>query len=176
MFFEQPFLNFRPQGFGNIRTRARRAFLTSKFKRRTNGPIYYATKKSSSYSRYYAEACNEWRSPSPRLSARPTQLRRKSLRWRADGDSVFDQTSPESNSRSRTLIAIFLTKSIAHEACTPQKPTIWYQKYWSKEPLDFQHCDRSYIKDNFNKIVHWANIAQILIRTIVFWMNMVVVE
>ena len=32
--------------------------------------------KSSLYSRYYAEACNEWRGPSPRLSAWATQLRR----------------------------------------------------------------------------------------------------
>ena len=31
---------------------------------------------SSLYSRYYAEACNEWRRPSPRLSAWTTQLRR----------------------------------------------------------------------------------------------------
>ena len=32
--------------------------------------------KSSLYSRYYAEACSEWRGPSPRLSVWPTQLRR----------------------------------------------------------------------------------------------------
>ena len=32
--------------------------------------------KFSLYSRYCAEACNEWRGPSPRLSAWSTQLRR----------------------------------------------------------------------------------------------------
>ena len=32
--------------------------------------------KSSLYSRYYAEACNEWRDPSPQLSAWATQLQR----------------------------------------------------------------------------------------------------
>ena len=32
--------------------------------------------KSLLYSRYYAEACNEWRGPSPRLSAWTTQPRR----------------------------------------------------------------------------------------------------
>ena len=32
--------------------------------------------KSSLHSRYYAEACNEWRGPSPRFSAWETQLRR----------------------------------------------------------------------------------------------------
>ena len=34
------------------------------------------TKIKSLYSRYYAEACNEWWGPSPRLSAWTTQLRR----------------------------------------------------------------------------------------------------
>ena len=42
--------------------------------------------KSSLYSRYYAEACNEWRGPSPQLSAWASQLRRNvaavASRWR----------------------------------------------------------------------------------------------
>ena len=42
--------------------------------------------KSSLYSPYYAEACNELRGPSPRLSAWATQLRRNVAtvagRWR----------------------------------------------------------------------------------------------
>ena len=38
-----------------------------------NKPIKH---KSSLYSRYYAEACNEWRGPSPRFSAWVTQLQR----------------------------------------------------------------------------------------------------
>ena len=46
--------------------------------------------KSSLYSRYYAEACNEWRGPCPRLSARATQLRRNvamvASRWRHRAD------------------------------------------------------------------------------------------
>ena len=45
--------------------------------------------KSSLYSRYYAEACNEWRVHLLGLaSALPSQ------RWRAVGDIVFDLTSP----------------------------------------------------------------------------------
>ena len=32
--------------------------------------------KPSLHSPYYAEACNEWQGPSPRLGARATQLRR----------------------------------------------------------------------------------------------------
>ena len=35
-----------------------------------------ACRKSSLYSRYYAEECDEWGGPSPRLSAWTTQLRR----------------------------------------------------------------------------------------------------
>ena len=42
------------------------------------------------YSRYCAEACNEWRGPSPRLSAWATHLRRNvaavASRWRRCAD------------------------------------------------------------------------------------------
>ena len=50
--------------------------------------IYIKNKQnqSLSQSRYYAEACNEWQGPSPRLSAWATQLRRNvaavASRWR----------------------------------------------------------------------------------------------
>ena len=44
--------------------------------------------KSSSYSRFYAKACNEWRDPSKRLSAWTTQFRRNV------GDIVSDLTGP----------------------------------------------------------------------------------
>ena len=49
--------------------------------------VIFLTKiKSSLYWRYYAEACNEWWSPSPRLSVCATQLRRNvaavASRWR----------------------------------------------------------------------------------------------
>ena len=47
--------------------------------------------KSSLYSRCYAEACNEWRDPSPQLSAWATQLRNVQ-RWRPFGDTVPDLT------------------------------------------------------------------------------------
>ena len=47
--------------------------------------------KSSSYSRYYyAEACNEWRGPSPRLSASTTQPQETPQQWRTVGAMVFD--------------------------------------------------------------------------------------
>ena len=52
--------------------------------------IHSAKKKNQIFiianSRYYAEACNAWRSPSPRLSAGATQLQRNvaamASRWR----------------------------------------------------------------------------------------------
>ena len=40
----------------------------------------------------YAEAWNEWRGPSPQLSAWVTQLEETSERWRAVGDTVSDLT------------------------------------------------------------------------------------
>ena len=43
---------------------------------------------------YYAEACNEWREPSPRLSAWATHSEETSQRWRAVGDTVSDLTDP----------------------------------------------------------------------------------
>ena len=46
--------------------------------------------KSSLYSQYYTEACNEWRGPSPRLSAGATHLRGNiaavASRWRRCAD------------------------------------------------------------------------------------------
>ena len=46
--------------------------------------------KSSSYSRYYAEACNEWRGPSSRISARTVPKKHHS-----SGDIVSDLTGLE---------------------------------------------------------------------------------
>ena len=44
--------------------------------------------KSSLYSREYAEACSEWRDPTPQLGVRKTQLRRTSQRRRLVSDIV----------------------------------------------------------------------------------------
>ena len=50
----------------------------------------YKKIKSSLYSRYYPEACNLWRNPSPQLSAWAAQLRRNvaavASRWRRSAD------------------------------------------------------------------------------------------
>ena len=61
--------------------------------------------KFSLYSRYYAKACNEWRGPSPHLSAWATQLRRNvaavASRWRPcvdlTGPGIEPQTSHTDN-------------------------------------------------------------------------------
>ena len=77
--------------------------------------------KSSLHWPYYAEACNELRGPSPRLSAWATQLRRNvatmASRWRhcADltGPGIDLQTSRTDSARSATeLTAGLLLKSI----------------------------------------------------------------
>ena len=66
--------------------------------------------KSSLYSPHYAEACNEWRGPSPRLSAWATQLRRivatVASRWRhcvdLTGPGIEPQNSRTDSVRSAT--------------------------------------------------------------------------
>ena len=55
--------------------------------------------KSSLYSRYYAEACNEWRGRSPPRSAWATQLRRNiaavTSRWRHCADLTGPGIEPQ---------------------------------------------------------------------------------
>ena len=57
--------------------------------------------KSSLYSLYYAEACNELRGPSPRLSAWATQLRRivatVASRWRQCDDLTDPGIEPQTS-------------------------------------------------------------------------------
>ena len=75
--------------------------------------------KSSLYSPHYAEACNELRGPSPRLSAWATQLRRNvatvASRWRhcADltGPGIEPQTSRTDSVRFATELTAGTTKS-----------------------------------------------------------------
>ena len=49
--------------------------------------------RSSLYLRYHAEACNEWRGPSPRRSAWAAQLRKDVAMVRAVGDTVSDSSN-----------------------------------------------------------------------------------
>ena len=62
--------------------------------------IHFKVKiKSSLYSPYYAEACDEWRGPSLRLSAWAKQLRRNiatvASRWRHCGDLTDPGMEPQ---------------------------------------------------------------------------------
>ena len=69
--------------------------------------------KSSLYSPYYAEACNEWRGPSPRLSAWATQLRRNvatvASRWRHCVDLTGPGVEPQTSRTDSVRFAIELT-------------------------------------------------------------------
>ena len=58
------------------------------------------------YSRYYAEACNEWRGPSPRLSAWATQLRRNIA---AVATQCPIRPARESNPKPTALLAMCIT-------------------------------------------------------------------
>ena len=65
--------------------------------------------KSSLYSRYYAEACNEWRVQSPLLSAWATQRRKNvaavASRWRHCADLTGPGIEPQiSRTNSNALL------------------------------------------------------------------------
>ena len=66
--------------------------------------------KSSLYSPYYAEACNELRGPSPRLSAWATQLRRNvatvASRWRHCADLTGPGIEPQTSRTDSVRLAI----------------------------------------------------------------------
>ena len=69
--------------------------------------------KSSLYSPYYAEACNELRGPSPRLSAWATQLRRNAAavasRWRHCADLTRPGIEPQTSRTDSVRLATELT-------------------------------------------------------------------
>ena len=69
--------------------------------------------KSSLYSSYYAEACNEWRGPSPQLSTWATQLRRNvatvASRWRHCADLTGLGIKPQTSHTNSTRLATELT-------------------------------------------------------------------
>ena len=88
--------------------------------------------KSSLYSSYYAEACNELRGPSPRLSAWATQLRRNvatvASRWRhcADltGPGIEPQTSRTDSVRFATELTAGLKSNLHYtRRITPKRVT-----------------------------------------------------
>ena len=73
--------------------------------------------KSSLYSRCYAEACNEWRGPSPRLSAWATQLRRNVAtvvsRWRHCADLTGPGIEPQASRTERVRLPTELTAGLS---------------------------------------------------------------
>ena len=65
--------------------------------------------KTSLYSRYYAQACNEWRSPPPWHSAWATQLRTNvatvASRWRQCDDLADQAIEPHTSRTDRVGLA-----------------------------------------------------------------------
>ena len=72
--------------------------------------------KSSLHSRYYAEACNEWRGPSPPRSAWATQLRRNvaavTSRWRHCADLTDPAIEPQTYRIESVRLATELTAGV----------------------------------------------------------------
>ena len=80
--------------------------------------------KSSLYSPYYAEACNELRGPFPRLSAWATQLRRNvatvASRWRHCVDLTGPGIEPQTSRTDSVRLATELTAG-----CTERRKVIF---------------------------------------------------
>ena len=74
--------------------------------------------KPSLYSPYYAEACNEWRGPSPRLSAWATQLRRNvatvASRWLHCVDLTGPGIEPQTSRTNSVRFATELTAGLVN--------------------------------------------------------------
>ena len=72
--------------------------------------------KSSLYSPYYAEACTEWRGPSPPHSAWATQLRRNvaavASRWRHYADLTGPGIEPQTSRTKSVRLAIELKAGV----------------------------------------------------------------
>ena len=84
--------------------------------------------KSSLYSPYYAEACNELRGPSPRLSAWATQLRRNVAtavsRWRHCVDLTSPGIEPQTSRTDSVRFATELTADLQKSILAPYFTTL----------------------------------------------------
>ena len=82
--------------------------------------------KSSLYSPHYAEACNELRGPSPRLSAWATQLRRNvatvASRWRHCVDLTSPGIEPQTSRTDSECFATELTAGAKSKYCSINSP------------------------------------------------------
>ena len=146
------------------------AFITSIFFFKNQNQI-----KSSLYSPYYAEACNELRGPFPRLSAWATQLRRNAAtvasRWRhcADltGPGIEPQTSRTESVRFATELTagyiffyclfILLSRESDHSAITSSLsclPSVHHTKMGeSRLPALLPTCETSKLAGLFSTLL-----------------------
>ena len=105
--------------------------------------------KSSLYSPYYAEACNELRGPSPRLSAWATQLRGNvatvASRWRHYADLTRPGIEPQTSRTDNARLATELTAGPKE-----RDPTC---KQWTSE-ID----RRQFVRDSALLRRNWASL------------------
>ena len=92
-------------------------------------PSFQNQIKSSLYSRYYAEVCDELRGPSPRLSAKATQLRRNvatvANRWRHCVDLTGPGIEPQTSRTDSVRFATELTADLP--------PTFKFKKFFNSK-------------------------------------------
>ena len=114
--------------------------------------------KSSLYSPYHAEACNELRGPSPRLSAWAKQLRGNvaavASRWRHCADLTGPGIEPQTSRTDSALIATELTAGPVWTCTAIICPVCW--KWYLKRSLPSINCvmpiERQIKKANQRKI------------------------
>ena len=93
--------------------------------------------KSSLYSPYYVEACNELRGPSPRLSAWATQLRRNvaavASRWRHCVDLTAPGIEPQTSRTDSVRLATELTAGAKPSSI--KKSQLYYNLIFRVNPV-----------------------------------------
>ena len=113
-----------------------------------------ATQKieSSLYSPYYAEERNEWRGPSPRLSACATQLRTNiatmASRWRHCDDLIGPGIEAQTSRTDSVGLATELTSRCnATQVCSKIILLVSHLKQAAKSCSKFKQKTRSFLKD-----------------------------
>ena len=103
--------------------------------------------KSSLYSPYYAEACNELRGPFPRLSAWATQLRRNvatvASRWRHCVDLTGPGIEPQTSRTNSVRFATELTNVPLNKNLFPDEgvdETLQLLKRSGRTKMFEDHC------------------------------------
>ena len=86
--------------------------IKSKIQKRNRVSLTLNQIKSSLYSRYYAKARNEWRSPSSQLAPEQHRFEEMSQQWQAVGDSVSDLTDSGVEPQTSRTNSVYLTTEL----------------------------------------------------------------